>query len=307
MSFPASPTNGQLATVNQIIYQYNSSARSWTRIVAGVNTLTANALTILSNISIGNRGVPTSFVGNTAPTTPAPVIGDLWYYPPTDKTFRYNYDGTSYQWIDTGSPTAIVFTGVSVTANTVTSASFLPTSNATANIGSSSLQFNTLFATTVTSSNFLPTANGTSNIGSTSSQFNTVFAKATSAQYADLAEKYTSDNLYKPGTVVVFGGEQEITTSSISHDPRVAGIISTDPAYLMNSDATGLEVALTGRVPCYVVGKINKGDRLVNSDISGVATVLDMTKYEPGCIIGKSLESYNSSEVGTIEVVVGRH
>jgi len=201
----------------------------------------------------------------------------LWYYPPTDKTFRYNYDGTSYQWIDTGSPTAIVFTGVSVTANAVTSASFLPTANGTVNIGSSSLQFNT------------------------------VFAKATSSQYADLAEKYASDNIYDSGTVVIFGGEKEITTSNRSHDTRVAGVISTDPAHLMNNSADGLAVALSGRVPCYVIGKINKGDRLVNSDISGVATVLDMNKYEPGCIIGKSLESYNSSEVGTIEVAGGRH
>lgn len=306
MSFPVSPSNGQLATVNQIIYQYNSAYRSWTRIVGSVGTLTANALTIVSNISIGNRSVPTSFVGNTAPTTPAPGIGDLWYYPPTDKTFRYNYDGTSYQWIDTGSPTAIVFTGVSVTANAVTSASFLPTSNNTVNIGSAALRFNTVFTNTVTAASFLPTANGTANIGSTSLQFNTVFAKATSAQYADLAEKYTSDNLYEAGTVVIFGGEQEITTTAVSHDTRVAGIISTAPAYLMNDGSPGLPVALTGRVPCFVVGNINKGDLLVTSNSPGVATKLNADQYQPGCIIGKSLMTYSSEEVGKIEVAVGR-
>ena len=65
-------------------------------------------------------------------------------------------------------------------------------------------------------------------------------------------------------------------------------------------------VALTGRVPCYVVGKISKGDRLVASDISGVATVLDMDLYQPGCIIGKALEDYDSQEIGRIEVAVGR-
>ena len=65
-------------------------------------------------------------------------------------------------------------------------------------------------------------------------------------------------------------------------------------------------VALTGRVPCYVMGKISKGDRLVASDISGVATVLNMDQYQPGCIIGKALEDYDSQDIGRIEVAVGR-
>jgi hypothetical protein len=55
-----------------------------------------------------------------------------------------------------------------------------------------------------------------------------------------------------------------------------------------------------------VVGTINKGDRLVSSGIAGVATILDTNQYQPGCIIGKSLENYNSDQVGTIEVAVGR-
>jgi hypothetical protein len=147
----------------------------------------------------------------------------------------------------------------------------------------------------------------TGNIGSTALPFNTVFAKATSAQYADLAETYVADNSYNPGTLVIFGGADEITASTISHDTRVAGVISTAPAYLMNSGIVGLPVALTGRVPCSVVGTIRKGDRLVASDIKGVATVLDSNKYLPGCIIGKSLEDYNSNSPGVIEVAIGRY
>ena len=152
--------------------------------------------------------------------------------------------------------------------------------------------------------------NGVGNIGASGAGFNTVFAKATTAQYADLAEMYTADTEYAPGTLVVFGGTDEITISTASHDPSVAGIISTDPAYLMNSAQPGdsvLAVALTGRVPCRVVGSIRKGDRLVTSGLyAGVATSLDMRQYQPGCIIGKSLEDYQSTEVGTIEVAVGR-
>jgi hypothetical protein len=157
--------------------------------------------------------------------------------------------------------------------------------------------------------NVMPTANATSNIGSPLFTFNTIFAKATSAQYADLAEMYCADSEYTPGTVVEFGGPEEITITTQSHSTQVAGIVSTNPSYLMNSALTctnALEVALVGRVPCHVVGNIAKGDRLVASSTPGVATRLDMSQYQPGCIIGKALEAYNSETVGTIEVAVGR-
>jgi len=126
---------------------------------------------------------------------------------------------------------------------------------------------------------------------------------------ADLAEIYVADAKYSAGTVVVFGGNQEVTISTTSHSTAVAGVISTNPGYVMNATQAGehvLPVALTGRVPCRVTGTIQKGDRLVSSDVAGVARTLDMTQYQPGCIIGKSLENYNSNEVGTIEVAVGR-
>ena len=150
---------------------------------------------------------------------------------------------------------------------------------------------------------------GVGNIGTLATAFNTVFAKATTAQYADLAEVYTADATYLPGTVVSFGGTHEITISSISHNTQIAGIVSTQPAYLMNSTLNGehtAEVALTGRVPCKVVGTIHKGDRLVASELAGVAGPLDTAQYQPGCIIGKALEEWNSGEIGTIEVAVGR-
>ena len=150
---------------------------------------------------------------------------------------------------------------------------------------------------------------GSGNIGAAGATFNTIFAKATTAQYADLAEVYTADATYLPGTVVMFGGTREITVSSGNHNTQVAGIISTQPAYLMNSTLSSeytAAVALTGRVPCKVVGIIHKGDRLVASAIDGVAGPLDITQYQPGCIIGKALEEWDSGEIGTIEVAVGR-
>jgi hypothetical protein len=127
--------------------------------------------------------------------------------------------------------------------------------------------------------------------------------------HADLAELYVADADYTPGTVVEFGGEKEVTVTTSSHSTAVAGIVSTAPGHLMNSELTAdhvAAVALTGRVPCRVVGTIRKGDRIVASSIAGVATALDPAKYEPGCIIGKALENYDSINNGIIEVAVGR-
>jgi hypothetical protein len=163
----------------------------------------------------------------------------------------------------------------------------------------------TLTGGITTTGNIVPTANVTYNLGSTTAWWSTVYGKAVQAQYADLAEHYTADAEYDPGTVVVFGGVEEITVSDISHDPRVAGVISTDPAYLMNAANPGLPVALTGRVPCQVQGPVAKGDCLVNIR-SGVAGRLDPVLHQYGCIIGKSLGEIADDSVQTIEIVVGR-
>ena len=131
---------------------------------------------------------------------------------------------------------------------------------------------------------------------------------ATAARYADLAENYVADALYDPGTVLIFGGANEVTIATESHTPTIAGIVSTTPAHLMNAECAGefvVAVGLQGRVPCRVTGKISKGDRLVASNIPGYATVMDKTLYEPGCIIGKALEDFDG-QYGIIEVVVGR-
>jgi hypothetical protein len=112
--------------------------------------------------------------------------------------------------------------------------------------------------------------------------------------------------MYEPGTVVVFGGTKEITSTKKTHDTRVAGVISTAPAYLMNSEATGLPVAFTGRVPCRVKGPVSKGDVLVTSAHETYAERITNTLYQPGCILGKSLGEVADNEFTTIEVVVGR-
>ena len=162
-----------------------------------------------------------------------------------------------------------------------------------------------VLAGTLTTQGILPDTDASYDIGTTSKGYNTVHAKATSAQYADLAEIYESDSDYEVGTVVIFGGEKEITVSSMGADPRVAGVISGDPAYLMNSKATGQAVALQGKVPCKVMGQISKGDMLVtHSQHPGVAR--KGTNPSMGTVIGKALEEYNSIDIGTINIVAGR-
>ena len=158
---------------------------------------------------------------------------------------------------------------------------------------------------TITSKAILPDATTSYDIGSLSKKYNTVHAKATSAQYADLAGGYESDADYEVGTVVIFGGEKEITVSSMGADPRVAGVISENPAYLMNSEVKGQAVALQGKVPCKVIGQISKGDMLVtHSQHPGVAR--KGTDPKIGTVVGKALEEYNSTEIGTINIVAGR-
>jgi hypothetical protein len=126
------------------------------------------------------------------------------------------------------------------------------------------------------------------------------------ATYGDLAEFYEGDQDYEPGTVLVFGGDKEVTTTDIINDTRSAGVVTTDPAYVMNQDQKGIKVciALAGRVPVKVVGRVKKGDMLTTSATPGYA-VKALTPTL-GAVIGKALENKDYGEAGVIQVAVGR-
>ena len=145
--------------------------------------------------------------------------------------------------------------------------------------------------------------NAVGNIGSSSNYFNTIFGKATTAQYADLAENYLADEAYVPGTVLDFDGDQEVTLSTRDSSRRVAGVVSTNPAHLMNSTLDGahvVAVALVGRVPTQVTGKIAKGDLMVSA---GNGRARAEANPAIGTVIGKALENFDGGE-GTIEIVI---
>lgn len=135
---------------------------------------------------------------------------------------------------------------------------------------------------------------------------------ATSAQFADLAERYHGEPEMEPGDVVSLSGGREITKSSVLSEFDILGVISTDPAFKMNDKMKDVEdhpfVAMTGRVPCKVKGKVNKGQRLVVSDESGVAQgyVGDLKDLSPFQVIGRALSTSHKEEERLIEIVVGR-
>ena len=160
-----------------------------------------------------------------------------------------------------------------------------------------------------------PSADLTYDLGAINKRFNNVYSvnfvgQASSALYADLAERYAADAEYEPGTVVCLGGSAEVTACRNFGDTEIFGIVSTNPAYAMNSgageDATHPMIALTGRVPCKVVGPVYKGQRLMASTTKGAACAWD-PDYGILAILGRALESKDSDEIGMIEVVVGKN
>ncbi len=126
---------------------------------------------------------------------------------------------------------------------------------------------------------------------------------ASSAKFADLAEKYIADSVYEPGTVVIFGGDEEITVTTQLADTRVAGVISEYPAYIMNNESPGQPVALRGKVPVKVVGTVNKGDILVTSEVQGVAIVAS-GEYHPSAVFAKALAEKTNEDLGTVMAVI---
>ena len=158
-----------------------------------------------------------------------------------------------------------------------------------------------------------PSADNSIDLGSGSLRYNEVYAvtfqgTASSAQFADLAEKYLGEEDYEPGTVVEFGGANEVTAVTREGTPAVAGVVSTDPAYLMNALAEGQAIALElrGRVPCKVLGPIRKGDVLIASSTKGFAKAAPFRGYQTpaASIVGKAVGEFLQIGEGVIEIVV---
>lgn len=126
------------------------------------------------------------------------------------------------------------------------------------------------------------------------------------AFYADIAERYEADHMYEPGTVVKLGGEKEITMTTLAGDADVFGVVSSDPAFVMNSQPGQSEmmlpVAMIGRVPCKVVGPVRKGQRLVATP-DGMARAVASTETSMK-IFARSLVNDGNTEPRLVEVAI---
>lgn len=219
-----------------------------------------------------------NFANGSAPVQP--TTGQLWYN--TTTTSLMLYDGSNWKKILSQDPT---------TNNYIFDGDLLPAVNCGGssgfNIGSNTLQWCNVYA-------------------------NTFVGVATQARYADVAERYESDEIYDVGTVVSLGGSKEITASVSEFDNTIFGVISEKPAMLMNSDAGSNEthppVAVAGRVQTKVIGKVQKGQRLVSSIISGVAQAVDdsiLESISTLAIIGRALEDKNTEEINLVLTSIG--
>ena len=250
-------------------------------------------LEVKGSLNIGNAGVTESVLHSQSGYTGESSLAADWIYSNFIEATGEKTAATTG--IAIGADTGKTLAGEVgiVTADSATSSSFVPF----------------IFSST----GVKPDTDDTYDIGTATAKYANVYATlfrgtATESYYADLAENYLGDADYEPGTVLVFGGDAEVTTTSTKGDHRVAGVVTTNPAHLMNSHLEGdniIGVALTGRVPCKVIGRVAKGDILIASAVPGYAMVNNTPNV--GTIIGKALESKDTADKGVVEVVVGKH
>jgi hypothetical protein len=248
---------------------------------------------VKGSVGIGGTGISESILQGTSNFTSEKVLGVDWIYS---------------SFIEAPGEKGAASTAIAIGANTgKTTAGQVGI--VTADAASASSVVPAVFSST----GMVPDTDNTYDIGSATKKYKDVYATlfrgtATESYYADLAENYLADAEYAPGTVIEFGGEAEVTQSTTHGTHRVAGVVSTNPAHLMNSHCEGdnvVAVALQGRVPCNVIGKVAKGDMLVASNIPGYAIVNNTPAV--GSVIGKALGTKLDGERGTVEVVVGKH
>ena len=268
--------------------------------VRGGNVISAAAISGVSVVATGNVDS-----GNLRSSGLISVTGNI--------SSAANVAGTYF--LGNGSQLTGLSLGVSVTkfVNGTTEGNVGVTNgNINFNVGGVSnvvvIDTSTVYANVVSVASIAKTGtNAVGNIGSSSNYFNQVFAQATTALYADVAERFASDELLEPGTVVELGGAKEITRSLTALSEKVFGVISTKPAYTMNGgageDDTHPKVAMTGRVPVKVTGYIRKGDRLVAAG-DGIARAAQPGEATAFNVIGRSLVDKTTPESGTIEAIV---
>lgn len=297
---------GNLGTAGLIVASGN---------ITGGNLVTGGAISVTGNANIGNIGTAGLIIatgnitgGNINGPTFGPHNGAVGATTANSGNFTTvtasgNINGANITGTHYGAATGLSgITGANVTGN-VANATFA-TSAGTAATVTTAAQPNITSVGTLTSMRTTVITTGANvTAGTITGNWTLTAGSKLQSTYADLAENYLADDLYPPGTVLEFGGVKEVTLAT-DGTTRVAGVVSTNPAYVMNAAAAGplvTQLALQGRVPCMVTGNISKGDMLVSAG-DGFARPDAAPKV--GSVIGKALENFDG--VGIIEVAVGR-
>ena len=291
-------------TSNAQLEFYNGS--SWTN--------TGTSFTVVASDTFDGDDNTTIFTLGAAATTQSVIVSlnGVLQIPTT----AYSVSGSTLTFTSppaTGDKIEVRRFSTTATVSTFESSngyvSFVATNSfANINAGTSSattrMSFNTAGNVSM-SANIQPSANVAYDIGNVNSWFKNIFVNKTVTGGADLAENYLADAVYPAGTVVEFGGEAEVTVSMTEGSVRVAGVVSSDPAHVMNGGLRGssvASVALVGRVPVKVIGPVYKGDMLISA---GYGYARACAAPVIGSVIGKAVANFEG-EKGSVEVVVGR-
>ena len=301
-------TSGNLNTAGTV-----TASRLISNIATGTAPFTVTSTTQVANLNVATAGLAT-FATTANAVAGANVSGQVG----NALVAGTVYTNAQPNITSVGTLTTVTVSGNANVGNILTdnykyangtSISFAGTyGNSNVSLFLASYGSNTISTTgNITAGNIITTvltAGANTTAGNITGNWSLTTGSKLTATYADLAEYYESDRHYEPGTVLAFGGDKEVTIAEDS-TTKVAGIVSTNPAYVMNSSCPGqhtVALALQGRVPCKVRGNIKKGDMLVSAGYG-------FAKSTPfpilGTVIGKSLENFDGVE-GIIEVAVGR-
>lgn len=287
-------------------------------VVNGTGVVVTGTANITGNANVGNLGTAGSIsvtgnanVGNLGVSGAATVSGNLTVNAISNLGAIANVrvtGGTSGQIITTDGAGNLSFTSISAGTSIVNgNSNVVVSANSNVTVAVAGATTGTFTSTgLVIVGNLTPSANVTYSLGNNTNRWSNIWGVSSSAQYADLAEKYHSDEVYGAGTVMSLGGENEITKSVKDLDENVFGVVSTNPAYLMNdnnSDPLWLPIVLTGRANVMVTGTVSKGQWLVSAG-DGTARGAREGEARFNLVIGRSLVNKTVNTPALVEAYI---
>lgn len=282
---------------------HKSDGTTLVTIADGAIDTTACSLSLLGRRAVGyGQAVAENFVrlvensaSNTAPATP--LVGQFWY-DKANATLKI-FSGDSWQSIAVLGASGSAITGDQLVSTCSTPKAPIVVNSSAKCVGLNADLLDGYDTSITTQNSTVPVRNGSGDLFANKFQ-----GVATSALYADLAERFEASEPLEEGDIVEIGGDKEICKASNAFG--VLGVISANPAFRMNDgagdDATHPFVAYVGRVPVKVKGRVKKGDALVLSEIRGVAVAREFNN--PNLFVGRALEDKTTEELGLVLAVV---